>query len=972
MSPSSSSSPDDDDDDDDDNDSNEDDVFFDRRATIVASSSSNNLPPPSPPVMTMLPVGMMMRASASSPNDFEAGGDSPSSSPMLSVKERIRLMQKQTDARKPSPPMTRSGGTTTSAAFPQQQRGQQPFVSSSLTSKVGALETMPRQLTPSFEDASEDDDAKKKKTKEKVATPLPKYTPYRTQEKEGEKEKEEEFQKASALIRQKSAPPPVSTTTKGHSQSPRRSPRSPTMRDRAQMFEQPVSISQRQAQMLKNLRLKIQANIEASEEIALRKKKMNDAIVNLRKVKSKLEQKHAYDGGGVGGSKTTTQFRKRIISKLVETEFEIETKAIMFNAWKIRTEKEKEKRDVVMKKFDAIRVVVLRRSFDHWRDVSASLQPRREALEALGLNARQRYLRDIFNRWRKFARLSHRSMHVAAMKTIDSDKKTLSIAFARWELALAKRAISTAEKKLVRAFVLKKTFIAWRMARDDSAFKVEVARRKLRGDSEGELVVFVDAWKRKTENERMTLYFRSEGSAARKKMERWKDQHVAATNYVTSLLPLATLRAPWDSFSTSSTDANDDVDDDRKATSKKVMEESKVDQLLREAKEAIQRADELRDECEFARNVAEDAENASDFLLVMFQQGKDVNQTHLSNALIHAEKMYGKFTLLSVECEKASAEAVRKVRKAQEAEKLAEKYEHTRLQRYIDNDDDRIPITGGELERNQPRTKTTSREIAVVFANRNVAKRFLQKWRNAVDILQRDRLELFFTSWREQTRKGLITRADREIQIEKFIEGRAKTMKAKVFSALYWHAKWRQDRKKVLENSVRPIARDSLHFAIKQWKIKIYNKKLLFRVFANCERLWYEKVNEPYDIENIRMKRDVLRVWLKNAKEAKKMRNDYVQATQFHNTSLKLNAFIGWKSETESSKRDALETNREREINEHIADTFRRVSLSQRVLRAWRIQVFNSWRERLAIEIRYRTIARKALRGWHRRVVHGF
>ena len=951
MSPSPSSSSPDDDDDDDDND----------------PSSSNNLPPTSPPVMTMLPVGMMMTrgASASSPNknDFE-------DSPMLSVKERIRLMQKQTDARKPSPPMTRSGGTTTSTAFPQQQRGQQAFASSSLTSKVGALETMPRQLTPSFEDASEDDDAKKKKTKKKVATPLPKYTPYRTQQKEGEEEKEEEFQTASALIRQKSAPPPVSTTTKGPSRSPQRSPRSPTLRDRAQMFEQPVSISQRQAQMLKNLRLKIQANIEVSEEIALRKKKMNDAIVNLRKVKSKLEQKHAYDGGGEGGSKTTTQFRKRIISKLVETEFEIETKAIMFNAWKIRTEKEKEKRDVVRTKLDAIRVVALRRSFDHWRDVSASLQPRREALEALGLNARQRYLRDIFNRWRKFARLSHRSMHVAAMKTIDSDKKTLSIAFARWELALAKRAISTAEKKLVRAFVLKKTFIAWRMARDESAFKVEVARRKLRGDGEGELVVFVDAWKRKTENERMTLYFRSEGSAARKKMERWKDQHVAARNYLTSLLPLATLRAPWDSFSTSSTDATDDVDDDRKATSKKVMEESKVDQLLREAKEAIQRADELRDECEFARNVAEDAENASDFLLVMFQQGKDVNQTHLSNALIHAEKMYGKFTLLSVECEKASAEAVRKVRKAQEAEKLAEKYEHTRLQRY--NDDDRIPITGGELERNQPRTKTTSREIAVVFANRNVAKRFLQKWRNAVNILQRDRLELFFTSWREQTRKGLITRADREIQIEKFVEGRAKTMKAKVFSALYWHAKWRQDRKKVLENSVRPIARDSLHFAIKQWKIKIYNKKLLFRVFANCERLWDEKVNEPYDMENIRMKRDVLRVWLKNAKEAKKMRNDYVKATQFHNTSLKLNAFLGWKSETESSKRDALKTNREREINEHIADTFRRVSLSQKVLRAWRVRVFNSWRERLAIEIRYRTIARKALRGWHRRVVHGF
>jgi hypothetical protein len=351
----------------------------------------------------------------------------------------------------------------------------------------------------------------------------------------------------------------------------------------------------------------------------------------------------------------------------------------------------------------------------------------------------------------------------------------------------------------------------------------------------------------------------------------------------------------------------------------------------------------------------------------MFQQGKNVSQTHLSNALIHAEKMYGKFTLLSVECEKASAEAVRKVRKAKEAEKMAEKYERVRL---IRSTDGYIPPTdGGELEKNQPRTKTTSREIAVVFANRNVAKRFLEKWQSAIEILQRDRLDLFFTSWREQTRKGLITRADREIQIENFIEKRTVTMKAKVFSALYWHRKWRQDRKKVLEISVKPIARDSLYFALKRWKIKVYNKKLLFRVFTNCERAWDEKRNEPYDAENIQTKRDVLRVWLKNAKEAKKMRDEYVQATQFRDVSLKLNAFLAWKLKTSSSKRDELENAREREINEQIADTFRRASLSQKVLSAWRVRVFNSWRERLATEMGYRTIARRVLRGWHQRVV---
>jgi hypothetical protein len=192
--------------------------------------------------------------------------DSSKTSPAvnLSVKERIQMMQRMTDAKKPSPPLMTSG-------MVQQQQQQQQ---TSLTSKVGAMETTPRQLTPSFESA-EEDDAKTKKTKVKkvVATPLPKYTPYR-KEREEEEEKKEEFQTASALIRQRSAPQSVTTTTPAFlsniPRSPQRSPRSPTFRDRTQMFEQqPVaSVSQRQAQMLKNLRLKIQANIEKSEEIA--------------------------------------------------------------------------------------------------------------------------------------------------------------------------------------------------------------------------------------------------------------------------------------------------------------------------------------------------------------------------------------------------------------------------------------------------------------------------------------------------------------------------------------------------------------------------------------------------------------------------------------------------------------------------------------------------------------------------------
>ena len=120
------------------------------------SSSRRRLPPPSPPVME-----------PNDDNDDDDKYDSSKTSPVvnLSVKERIQMMQRMTDAKKPSPPLMTSG-------MVQQQQQQQQ---TSLTSKVGAMETTPRQLTPSFESA-EEDDAKTKKTKVKkvVATPWPK------------------------------------------------------------------------------------------------------------------------------------------------------------------------------------------------------------------------------------------------------------------------------------------------------------------------------------------------------------------------------------------------------------------------------------------------------------------------------------------------------------------------------------------------------------------------------------------------------------------------------------------------------------------------------------------------------------------------------------------------------------------------------------------------------------------------------
>ena len=77
-----------------------------------------------------------------------ADDDGTSTSPvqMLSVKERIHLMQEATEKKKPS--SIGGGGRDTSKP-------------STLKSKVGAMETTPRQLTPSFEGANSED-AKKR------------------------------------------------------------------------------------------------------------------------------------------------------------------------------------------------------------------------------------------------------------------------------------------------------------------------------------------------------------------------------------------------------------------------------------------------------------------------------------------------------------------------------------------------------------------------------------------------------------------------------------------------------------------------------------------------------------------------------------------------------------------------------------------------------------------------------------------
>ena len=64
-----------------------------------SSSSRRRLPPPSPPVME-----------PNDDNDDDDKYDSSKTSPVvnLSVKERIQMMQRMTDAKKPSPPLMTS------------------------------------------------------------------------------------------------------------------------------------------------------------------------------------------------------------------------------------------------------------------------------------------------------------------------------------------------------------------------------------------------------------------------------------------------------------------------------------------------------------------------------------------------------------------------------------------------------------------------------------------------------------------------------------------------------------------------------------------------------------------------------------------------------------------------------------------------------------------------------------------------
>ena len=68
-------------------------------------------------------------------------------------------------------------------------------------------------------------------------------------------------------------------------------------------------------------------------------------------------------------------------------------------------------------------------------------------------------------------------------------------------------------------------------------------------------------------------------------MERWKGRYNAAKNYVTTLLPLATLNAPWDAFNLVTPTNADEEDDTRTSNDvKKHVEESKVDAYFEKRK----------------------------------------------------------------------------------------------------------------------------------------------------------------------------------------------------------------------------------------------------------------------------------------------------------------------------------------------------------------------------------------------------
>ena len=243
-----------------------------------------------------------------------------------------------------------------------------------------------------------------------------------------------------------------------------------------------------------------------------------------------------------------------------------------------------------------------------------------------------------------------------------------------------------------------------------------------------------------------------------------------------------------------------------------------------------------------------------------------------------------------------------------------------------------------------------------------------------------DALKLFL-AWREKGDAGWARLVENYVELADYFQSKIENhsslemMSSRVWSNVCIRYTANGIKHNVLNKELRDRLVKSGKFMISQSKIR--ENIILRPVIANSsvgkktiDELIDEITRIGDDMKNIQTKRDVLRVWLKNAKESKKLRDDYAKATQFHQLSLKLNALHAWNLKTRHSKQCERESFREWQINEQIADTFRRVSLKQKALRAWRVRVFNSWRERLATEMGYRNVARRVLRGWHRRVVY--
>jgi hypothetical protein len=286
-----------------------------------------------------------------------------------------------------------------------------------------------------------------------------------------------------------------------------------------------------------------------------------------------------------------------------------------------------------------------------------------------------------------------------------------------------------------------------------------------------------------------------------------------------------------------------------------------------------------------------------------------------------------------------------------------------------DDDDEEIDVRKVSMK---PGAWHTLNDVAVqVYARRLAIKAFRGfaehvQWRAK----QRAAAQLtfithVFNAWAD-TARAIQTRRKRvECVIDDVMrEDRERRMRL-YLQCFQKHANWRRARCEELAVSLRGVMIATTRDAFEQWRLKVHRIGLCRRVINRGVVAWRERLAKPSHVGAFHRLYDALCAWRRVAHVVRERRDATSAAREYHMVTLALKCMRSWR--TRAHERRQTRFARRREFDLFISARRRRVQTL--ILIAWRRQALKRRARILAIELYYRSLARRTLLHWRRVVI---